>query len=68
MKKYGGVNNQQSIDEMQEAEVYVKPPVHYSTLRILLSISLCAVSCALAIAGGVFLISAITVNMSRLFV
>ena len=56
MKKYGGVKNQQSIDQIQEAEVHVKPPVNYSTPLILLKIALYAIICTAVIVGVVFVI------------
>ena len=43
LKRYGGVNNTKTLDEMEEASVCVKPPVHLSKARIVALLSLKAI-------------------------
>ena len=39
-KKYGGVNSAKTLEEMEEGEVFVKPPAHLSNAQIAMLLSL----------------------------
>ncbi len=40
MKRFGGVDNSKTIDEIEEATIYVKPPVRLTKTQILAELSL----------------------------
>ena len=66
-KRYGGVHNGQTIDQIQEAEAYVKPPIRYSTPQIIFKIAFYAVICASAIVVTILGIGWILFSVWSLF-